>query len=77
MPKLNVAIVGAGPGGLATIIHFQRIPDVQLSVFDGAKELREVGAVSVPATYLLASLLMKGHLPKRKHLATPTAPRRC
>ena len=43
---LRIAIVGAGPGGLATAIHLLRLPQVQLSVFDQARELREVGAVS-------------------------------
>ncbi|WWC97351.1 hypothetical protein V866_004230 [Kwoniella sp. B9012] len=42
--KLKVAIVGAGPGGLAAIIHFLRVPNVVLSVFEAARELREIGA---------------------------------
>ncbi|WWC57474.1 uncharacterized protein I303_100006 [Kwoniella dejecticola CBS 10117] len=42
--RLNIAIVGAGPGGLAAFIHFRRLPNVDLSVFDAAKELKEVGA---------------------------------
>ncbi|WVQ94358.1 hypothetical protein IAU59_001437 [Kwoniella sp. CBS 9459] len=42
--QLKVAIVGAGPGGLATWIHFRRLTDVQISIYDGARELREVGA---------------------------------
>ncbi|KAL1695647.1 hypothetical protein GGG16DRAFT_99567 [Schizophyllum commune] len=41
---LRVAVVGAGPGGLATAIHLLRLKDVELSVFDQARELREVGA---------------------------------
>ena len=44
---LRIAVVGAGPGGLATAIHLLRLKDVELSVFDQARELREVGAVSV------------------------------
>ncbi|EIW53855.1 FAD/NAD-P-binding domain-containing protein [Trametes versicolor FP-101664 SS1] len=44
-PKpLRVAIVGAGPGGLAATIQLSRLKDVELSVFDQARELREVGA---------------------------------
>ena len=43
---LKVAIVGAGPGGLAATIHFRRLENVEVSVYDGARELREVGAVS-------------------------------
>lgn len=46
---LRVAIVGAGPGGLAATIQLSRLPYVELSVFDQARELREVGAVSVSA----------------------------
>ncbi|KAH9848937.1 FAD/NAD-P-binding domain-containing protein [Lenzites betulinus] len=41
---LRVAIVGAGPGGLAATIQLSRLPYVELSVFDQARELREVGA---------------------------------
>ena len=44
---LRIAVVGAGPGGLATAIHLLRLKVVELSVFDQARELREVGAVSV------------------------------
>jgi threonine dehydrogenase-like Zn-dependent dehydrogenase len=43
---LKVAIVGAGPGGLAAAILLSRLPFVELSVFEQARELREVGAVS-------------------------------
>ncbi|WVQ79202.1 hypothetical protein IAT38_001298 [Cryptococcus sp. DSM 104549] len=41
---LKVAIVGAGPGGLAAMIHFGRLSNIDLSVFDAARELREIGA---------------------------------
>ncbi|KAL1744868.1 hypothetical protein HDZ31DRAFT_63673 [Schizophyllum fasciatum] len=44
IPPLRIAVVGAGPGGLATAIHLLRLKDVELSVFDQARELREVGA---------------------------------
>jgi salicylate hydroxylase len=43
---LKVAIVGAGPGGLAAAILLSKLPFVELSVFEQARELREVGAVS-------------------------------
>ncbi|KAK8844851.1 hypothetical protein IAR55_006701 [Kwoniella newhampshirensis] len=42
--QIKIAIIGAGPGGLAAAINFLRIPFVELSVFDQATELREVGA---------------------------------
>ncbi|WWD21420.1 hypothetical protein CI109_105905 [Kwoniella shandongensis] len=41
---LKVAIVGAGPGGLAAIINFLRVSGIDLSVFEGARELKEIGA---------------------------------
>ncbi|KAI0832942.1 FAD/NAD-P-binding domain-containing protein [Trametes gibbosa] len=41
---LRVAIVGAGPGGLAATIHLSKLPYVELKVYDQARELREVGA---------------------------------
>ncbi|WVR03025.1 hypothetical protein IAU60_000014 [Kwoniella sp. DSM 27419] len=42
--KLKVAVIGAGPGGLAAIINLGRLAHIELSVFDQASELREVGA---------------------------------
>ncbi|OCF43458.1 salicylate hydroxylase [Kwoniella heveanensis CBS 569] len=42
--KIRVAVVGTGPGGLAAIINLRKLPYVELSAFDQAKELREVGA---------------------------------
>ena len=42
--RLRVAIVGGGPGGLATAIALQRIPDVDVTFYEQAKILRDVGA---------------------------------
>ncbi|WRT63140.1 uncharacterized protein IL334_000043 [Kwoniella shivajii] len=42
--KLKIAIIGTGPGGLAAIINLSRLPFVELSAYDQASELREVGA---------------------------------
>ena len=42
--KLRVAIVGGGPGGLATAIALSKIPDVQVHIYEKDKILREVGA---------------------------------
>jgi salicylate hydroxylase len=41
---LRVAICGAGPGGLATAIALRRLSDVDVTLYDQATELREVGA---------------------------------
>lgn len=41
---LRVAIVGGGPGGLATAIALSKIPDVDVRVYEKDKILREVGA---------------------------------
>lgn len=43
-PFLRIAIVGAGPGGLATAIALSKIPQVEVNVYEQAKVLREVGA---------------------------------
>ncbi|KAI5363297.1 Putative FAD-binding domain, FAD/NAD(P)-binding domain superfamily [Septoria linicola] len=43
-PLLKIAIVGGGPGGLATAIALSKIPDVQVTLYEQAKVLREVGA---------------------------------
>ncbi|KAK4701232.1 microfibrillar-associated protein 1, partial [Phenoliferia sp. Uapishka_3] len=41
---LRIAIVGAGPGGLAAAIFFSRQHNISLRVFEQATELREIGA---------------------------------
>jgi len=43
-PLLRVAIIGGGPGGLGTAIALSALPNVQVCVFEQAKELREIGA---------------------------------
>lgn len=45
LPKvLRVAIIGGGPGGLATAIALSKVPDVDVHVYEKDKVLREVGA---------------------------------
>lgn len=44
VPKIKVAVIGAGPAGLGAAIEFQKLPFVNLQVYEQAKELREVGA---------------------------------
>jgi salicylate hydroxylase len=45
IPKpLKVAIVGGGPGGLGTAIALSRIPNIEVTVYEQASVLREVGA---------------------------------
>jgi len=41
---LRIAIIGAGPGGLAAAIALGRLPNVELHVFEQARVLREIGA---------------------------------
>ncbi|KAI4863452.1 FAD/NAD(P)-binding domain-containing protein [Hypoxylon rubiginosum] len=41
---LRVAIVGGGPGGLATAIALSKIPNVSVAIYEQATLLREVGA---------------------------------
>lgn len=43
-PLLRVAIIGGGPGGLGTAIALSALPNVQVDLFEQAKELREIGA---------------------------------
>jgi salicylate hydroxylase len=44
--QLKIAIIGAGPGGLAAWINFRRQSGVVIDIYDAATELKEVGAVS-------------------------------
>lgn len=41
---LRVAIIGGGPGGLATAIALSEIPNVSVTIYEQASLLREVGA---------------------------------
>lgn len=41
---LRVGIIGAGVAGLGTAIFFSRQENVEIELFEQAKELREVGA---------------------------------
>ncbi|KAI0894114.1 FAD/NAD(P)-binding domain-containing protein [Annulohypoxylon nitens] len=41
---LRVAVIGGGPGGLATAIALSKIPDVTVNIYEQATVLREVGA---------------------------------
>lgn len=41
---LNIAIVGGGPAGLGAAIALSALPDVRVTLFEQAHELREIGA---------------------------------
>jgi salicylate hydroxylase len=41
---LRIAICGAGPGGLAAAIALRQLANVEVTLYDQATELREVGA---------------------------------
>jgi salicylate hydroxylase len=41
---LRIAVSGAGPAGLAAAIALQRLPEVEVTLYEQATELREVGA---------------------------------
>lgn len=43
-PFLRVAIIGGGPGGLGTAIALSALPNVEVTIYEQAKELREIGA---------------------------------
>lgn len=58
-PKLRVAIVGGGPGGLATAIALSKVPSVTVNLYEKDKILREVGAgINInPNTWRVLGLL--------------------
>lgn len=41
---LRIAIIGGGPGGLATAIALSQNPNAEIIIYEQASELREVGA---------------------------------
>lgn len=43
-PLLRVAIIGGGPGGLGTAITFSKLENVNVTIYEQATELREIGA---------------------------------
>jgi salicylate hydroxylase len=43
-PILRVAIVGGGPGGLSSAISLLKLPNVEVTIYEQARELREIGA---------------------------------
>jgi salicylate hydroxylase len=43
-PLLRVAIIGGGPGGLGSAIALSALPNVEVTIYEQAKELREIGA---------------------------------
>lgn len=43
-PPLRVAIIGGGPGGLGTAISLSSLPNVTVTLYEQARELREIGA---------------------------------
>lgn len=43
-PPLRVTIIGGGPGGLGTAIALSSLPNVTVTLFEQARELREIGA---------------------------------
>ena len=44
-PKLiRVAIIGGGPGGLSSAIALSSLANVEVTLYEQARELREIGA---------------------------------
>jgi salicylate hydroxylase len=43
-PPLRIAIVGGGPGGLGAAIALSALPNTEVTLYEQARELREIGA---------------------------------
>lgn len=43
-PSLRIAIIGGGPGGLGAAIALSALPNVEVTIYEQARELREIGA---------------------------------
>lgn len=41
---LRIAIVGGGPGGLSSAIALSKLPNITVTLYEQARELREIGA---------------------------------
>ena len=44
IPKLSVAIIGAGIAGLATAIALQKHPGIDVQIYERASALKQIGA---------------------------------
>lgn len=44
VPPLRIAIIGGGPGGLGAAIALSKLDNVDVAVYEQARELREIGA---------------------------------
>lgn len=72
-PVLRVAVVGGGPGGLATAIALQAVPNVEVTVYERATLLCEVGAgisISHNTWNVLDLLGVAGSLTSGHHTTT-------
>lgn len=62
---MKVAIIGAGPAGLAAGIELSRLPFVEYTVYEKADRVKEVGAgISIQRT----TLRLLEHLGAAHHL---------
>ena len=43
-PLIRIAIVGGGPGGLSAAIALSKLSNVEVTIYEQARELREIGA---------------------------------
>ncbi len=43
-PILRVAIISGGPGGLSSAIALSKLDNIEVAIYEKAKELREIGA---------------------------------
>ena len=41
---LRLAIIGGGPGGLGAAIALSSLPNIEITIYEQATELREIGA---------------------------------
>ena len=71
--KLKVAIIGAGPAGLAQAIELAKLPFVEYNLYEKADRVKEIGAgISIqPTTWRLLEIMgAAGHL-RKSHWFAP------
>ena len=73
LPTLEIAIIGGGPGGLGSAIALSQVAHVKVTLYEQARELKEIGAgINIGFNCWKVLELLGAAEGVRGHLATAT-----